>query len=185
MPNDNTAPVENTGGGFGNLQIQTFLNSIGKPAEEAVVQVIEPNSNAILEEVKTNAQGQIPPLTLPTPPLEYSMQDNQPRPFNQYNLTVTFPDYEKAVVQNVQLFPSCTSVQKVVLTPAFKEVLIPYPVLWGNYAPKIPEAEIKKLPFPDNFVVLPEPVVPSLIVVHNGRPDSRCIQRLYKECCQQ
>lgn len=173
MPNDNTAPVENMKGGFGKLQVEAFLNSIGKPAEEAVVQIIEPSSNAVLEEVKTDALGKIPALTLPTPPLEYSMENNLPRPFNQYNINVTFPNYQKAVIENVQLFPSCTAVQNVVLTPMFKEVLIPYPVLWGDYTPKIPEAEIKKLPFPNNFVVLPEPVIPGFIVVHNGRPENK------------
>jgi len=171
VQHDNTAPVENTQGGFGKLGGNIFLNGIGKPAPEALVQVIDPNSKAVLEEVKTNAEGQIPLLTLPTPPIEYSLQDNLPRPFNQYNLSVLFPDYQKAVIENIQLFPSCTALQNVVLTSAFNNVLIPYPTLWGTYTPKIPESLSKKLPFPDNFEVLPKPTVPGLIVVHSGRPE--------------
>lgn len=173
MDNQNTAPVENTTGGFGSLQVNAFLNSFGSPAPLATVRVTDPDTGRVLEEVKTDAQGKIPPLTLPTPPLDYSLQYDQPRPFNQYNLTVTFPDFQEASVQNVQLFPTAMAVQNVILKPAFENILIPYPVLWGDYPPKIPESEVKKLPFPGNMVVLPEPVVPSLIVVHAGVPDDK------------
>lgn len=171
MSNENTAPVENTSGGFGQLQVNVFLTDIGKPAEGALVRVTDPNSGQILEEVKTDAQGRIPLVTLSTPPLEYSLQYDLPRPFNQYNLSVTFSGYEDAAVENVQLFPSCISVQNVALTPSFAQIVIPYPTLWGDFPPKIPESEIKKLPFAGNMVVLPEPVVPGLIVVHAGVPD--------------
>ncbi len=41
----------------------------------------------------------------------------------------------------------------------------------GDYPPKIPEMEIKPVPIPSNQVVLPQPVVPSIIVVHGGRPE--------------
>lgn len=167
----NTAPVENTQGGLGQLQVNTFLNDIGKPAENAMVRVIDPNSGKVLEEVRTNALGKAPELTFVTPPLEYSMQSGLPRPFNQYNLTITFPDYQEAVIENVQMYPKSTAVQNVSLKPQIPEIVIPYPTLWGVFPPKIPEDAIKELPFPSNLVVLPEPVVPGLVVVHLGRPD--------------
>lgn len=170
MPN-NTQTVENTQGGFGKLEINAFLRNLGIPAEGARVRITDPNTNATLEEARTNAYGQIPPIELPTPPLEYSLNTDQPRPFNQYNVTVSIKDYQDAVINNVQVFPSCTALQNVTLTPVFSEIMIPYPVLWGDFPPKIPEAAIKQLPFETGFVVLPEPVVPSLIVVHNGRPE--------------
>lgn len=170
--NSNTAPVENTSGGTGNLQVNAFLNSVGKPAADALVKVIDPDSGRILEEVKTNAEGQIPPIPLETPPLEFSLQNDLPRPFNQYNLSITLPEFQEAVIQNVQLFPSSTAIQDVVLSPAFEGITIPYPVLWGDYPPKIPEEEEKTLPFPEDLVVLPEPVVPSIVVVHAGRPEN-------------
>lgn len=167
----NTQPVENTQGGFGTLQVNAFLNSIGKPAEEALVQVIDPNTEKVIEESKTNAEGELTSITLPTPPIEYSMKDNLPRPFNQYNVKVTYPDYQEASITNVQLYPNATALQNVVLTPSFAEIIIPYPVLWGTFPSKIPEMAIKPLPFPSNQVVLPEPVIPSLIVVHDGKPE--------------
>lgn len=171
MDNNNTAPVENTTGGLGQLQINTFLEGVARPAENAMVRVIDPDSGKILQEVHTDAQGKTPSMTFPTPPLENSMRSGLPRPFNQYNVTVAFPDYQDAIIQNVQMYPQCTAVQNVNLKPMFPEILIPYPVLWGDFPPKIPESEVKKLPFPNNLVVLPEPVVPGLVVVHAGVPN--------------
>lgn len=171
MP-DNTATVENSKGGFGVLEINTFLGNRSVPADGAQIRIIDPATNSILEEVRTNSQGQIPPVVLPAPPLEYSLSADQPRPFNQYDVAVSFPEYQSAVIKNVQVFPSCTALQNIALTPVFREVLIPFPVLWGDYPPKIPEAEIKDIPFAGNYVVLPEPIVPGVIVVHNGRPEN-------------
>lgn len=167
----NTAPVQNTQGGLGQLQINTFLGDIGRPAEDASIRVIDPDSGNTLEEVRTNTLGKAPELTFATPPLEFSMQFGRPRPFNQYNLIVSFPGYAEAVIENVQMYPQITAVQNVTLRPLFTGILIPYPTLWGDFPPKIPEDAIKELPFPSDLVVLPEPVVPELIVVHQGRPD--------------
>lgn len=171
MNGDNTAPVENTSGGFGLLQVNAFSERVGSPAEGALVRVTDPDTGAVLEETRTDMNGKISPITLSTPPLDYSLQPDQPRPFNQYNLTVTLPGFEEASIENVQLYPSCTALQEIVLKPLPSNILIPYPTLWGDFPPKIPEAEVKKLPFPQGLVVLPRPVVPGLVIVHAGKPD--------------
>ena len=162
---------ENYLGGTGLLRINTFLTNIGRPAPGATVTVLDPYDNSVIEETQTNEWGEIPPISLSTPPIEYSLEPDMPRPFNQYNIRVSSPDYEEASINNVQVFPEATAVQEIKLTPRFSDINIPYPVLYGDYPPKIPEAEIKKLPFPSNQVVLPQAVVPSLIVVHAGRPE--------------
>ncbi|MDO5559639.1 MAG: peptidoglycan-binding protein [Oscillospiraceae bacterium] len=171
MNGNNTAPVINTQGGSGKLQINVYIGNIGRPASGALVRVIDPDNNRVLEEQRTDTQGQIKAITLAAPPVENSMRPDLQRPFNQYNIQVTFPDFQQADINNVQLFPDSTSQQNVFLTPQFKQIIIPYPVLWGTYEAKIPETEIKTLPFPTGQVVLPEPVVPDLIVVHDGRPE--------------
>lgn len=159
-------------GGTGLLRINTFITNIGKPAEGATVSIFDPYDNTIIEEAKTNAWGEVPPIPLNAPPLEYSMEYDMPRPFNEYNVKVTMPDYNEVNINNVQIYPSTTAVQEVALTPNYQDVNIPYPVLFGDYPPKIPESEVKKLPFPSNQVVLPQPIVPSIIVVHAGGPDN-------------
>ncbi|WP_352399248.1 peptidoglycan-binding protein [Anaerotignum sp.] len=158
-------------GGTGLLEMNTYLTNIGRPAEGATVSIINPDNNEIIEEVKTDALGQIPPIPLAAPPIEYSMDDNMPRPFNQYNVKVTLEDYNDANINNVQIYPETTAVQQVSLTPKFEDINIPYPVLFGDFPPKIPESEVKRLPLPTGQVVLPQPVVPSIIIVHAGVPE--------------
>lgn len=158
-------------GGTGLLKVNAYLTDIGRPAEGATVSVINPDTNEVIEEVKTNSSGEMPPLTLSAPPMEYSMEYDMPRPFNQYNVRVTLPGYNDANVNNVQIYPSSLALLQIALTPSFESINIPYPVLFGDFPPKIPEAEVKELPFPTNQVVLPQPVIPSIIVVHDGVPD--------------
>lgn len=171
MNGENTTPVVNTEGGFGTLTVNVYLNNIARPAAGALVRVFNPDNNQLLEEVTTNPEGQVNDITLPTPPIEYSEQPDRPRPFNQYNVQVSYPEFQQVTINNVQLFPNSISIQNVLLVTATPEIIIPYPVLWGSYPPKIPEAEVKNVPLPTGQVVLPEPVVPSIIVVHDGRPE--------------
>jgi hypothetical protein len=98
------------------------------------------------------------------------MQPDSLRPFNEYDLLVLLPDYSTASIQNVQLYPNSTALQRVVLRPTSQQIFIPAPVLWGDYPPKIPEPEIKPMPTPTDFVVLPKPVIPEQVVVHAGVP---------------
>lgn len=168
MPNNTNG---NTTGGFGKLRVSAFINSIGRPAPGALVRITEPTSNKVIEETKTDESGQIPVITLPTPPLEYSMSSDFPRPFNQYNVSVLLQDYNRVTIDNVQIYPSTTAIQNAILIPSYTFIDIPYPVLWGDFPPKIPEAEVKEMPLPSGYVVLPKPVVPEVVVVHAGKPD--------------
>jgi hypothetical protein len=169
MPNG-TQVAPNMTGGLGNLQINVFLNNFVFPADGATVQISASGTDQVVEELKTNSLGQLSPITLPTPPLEFSMNPENPRPFNQYDISVRLQDYSTIRVQNVQVYPESTALQRVILRPISQSILIPYPTLWGDFPPKIPEAAVKKLPLPTGLVVLPKPVIPELIVVHAGVP---------------
>lgn len=165
--------IQNVSGDFGSLTTSVFLNSVGMPAPDALVRVYDPTSSLLIEETRTDASGQVPPITLPAPPIDYSMEPDEGRPFNLFNVSVFLPGFIEANVYNVQVYPDSTAIQQVILNPTYESVDIPYPVLWGDFPPKTPEAEVKKLPFPSNLVVLPEPVVPEYVVVHNGVPEDR------------
>ena len=139
---------------FGLLRVNTFLKNPAFPAGGAQI-VVSSTDGEVISELVTNAEGQLPPIRLPAPPLQFSQDSDMPRPFSQ-------------------VFPDSTAVQNISFTSPESNIDIPYPVLWGDYPDKIPESEIKRLPFPDNLVVLPEPVIPEFIVVHDGVPsDSR------------
>ncbi len=146
------------------------LNNIGRPAENAKVEIISPETDTVIQQSFTDIQGQLQPVVLSAPPIENSLSPDEPRPFNQYNMRVTLDGYQSAFIQNIQIYPDTTSIQNVALVQNFENINIPYPTLWGNFPPKIPEAEIKRLPFASNLVVLPETVVPEFIVVHAGVP---------------
>ena len=168
MPNG--TETQNLTGGFGNLQVNVFLNNLVFPAPGATVQIAAAGTEQVIEVLQTNSLGQLPLVTLPTPPLEYSLLPGGERPFNQYDLLVILEGYSNMLIQNVQVYPNSTALQRVVLQPLPQNILIPYPTLWGDFPPKIPEPAIKRLPVPTDFVVLPQPVVPELIVVHAGPP---------------
>ena len=171
MSNGNTLMDFNTSGGLGYLQVNTFFQGVGSPAQGATVRVFNSDTKSIVSESQTDAQGQVKNIALITPPIEYSLQYGLPRPFNQYDVQVIYQDYQSEYISNVQLFPEQTAIQNVLLLPSYNAIDIPYPTLWGTYPPKIPESEVKKLPLPTGQIVLPEPVVPSLITVHEGRPE--------------
>ena len=171
MSNGNTLMDFNTSGGLGYLQVNTFLQGVGSPMQGATVRVLNSDTKSIVSESQTDAQGQVKNIALITPPIEYSLQYGLPRPFNQYDVQVIYQDYQSAYISNIQLFPEQTAIQNVFLLPSYNDIDIPYPTLWGTYPPKIPESEVKKLPLPTGQIVLPEPVVPSLITVHEGRPE--------------
>ena len=171
MSNGNTLMDFNTSGGLGYLQVNTFFQGVGSPIQGATVRVFNSDTKSIVSESQTDAQGQVKNIALITPPIEYSLQYGLPRPFNQYDVQVIYQDYQSAYISNVQLFPEQTAIQNVLLLPSYNAIDIPYPTLWGTYPPKIPESEVKRLPLPTGQVVLPEPVVPSLITVHEGRPE--------------
>ena len=158
---------------FGLLKINVFLQGIGFPAENVEVTVSDSESGDVLARMMTNGEGQLPPLRLGAPPFSYAQSSTRPRPFSQYDVSAVLPGYDTALIRNVQVYADVTAVQNILLQPLYDAVFIPYPTLWGSFPEKIPEAEIKRLPFPSGLAVLPEPVIPELIVVHDGVPQDR------------
>lgn len=62
--------------------------------------------------------------------------------------------------------------QRQLFVPEPTTINIKENTLWGDFPPKIPEAEVKPLPEASGFVVLDEVVIPEFIVVHSGGPNS-------------
>ena len=127
-------------------------------------------------ELYTDDTGSTDTIELDAPPIENS---NQPGtiPYSFAEVIVEREGFLPVAVNGVQIYPSRIALQNVNLpeTRGYyrqEEVIDIQPNrLVGNFPPKIPEAEEKELPPPKGTVVLPEPVVPEYIVVHNGRPN--------------
>lgn len=154
----------------GVLQVNVFVGNVARPAAGARVSILDSENERVLEELETDESGALPPLRLPAPPIGFSENPELPRPFSQYDLHVRRRGDAAATVQHVQIYPERTALQRVFLAEEPMEVLIPYPTLWGDFPPKIPEEAVKPLPFPSDLVVLPKPVIPEYVVVHAGTP---------------
>mgnify|MGYP003303075746 CR=1 FL=1 len=154
------------------------LSSLGQfPIADASVSISAGNTPAnIFMQLSTDISGLTETVELPAPSLAYSMQpENTVKPYAEYTITVSAPGYEPVEVTGSELFADTTSMQTIRMNPlettedAEKFVTIPAHTLWGNYPPKIPEAEIK--PIPDTGeIVLSRVVVPEYIIVHDGVP---------------
>ena len=131
----------------------------------------------VLERLTTDESGQTRPVELPAPDPAYSMTPDQPRPYTDYNIEITAPGYEPVRIVGSELLPNEISLQNVSMTPLElaggkeeEDISIPDHTLYGEYPPKIPEAEIKNDP-ESGEIILSRVVIPEYIIVHDGLPD--------------
>lgn len=163
--------------GEGRLQIGAFAVDEGMPASNATIQVMNhDDSNTILEELITDSSGQTAEINLACPPIEFSLEPDRPKPFTEYDLRITLEGYEPVIIDGAQIFANTTAIQNINLRPIQDAVgeeqflYIDAPTLWGDFPPKIPEEDVKELPPSTGFVVLPAPVIPEYVIVHDGVP---------------
>lgn len=160
----------------GTIKIQV-TSSVGLiPVQDARITISytgEPGST--LEQVSTNAEGQSETLTLAAPPLEYSMEPEQMnQPYAEYTVQVEAEGYRPVSIEGVDVFSGELSLQNVRMEPLEvseegKNIVIPANTLFGNFPPKIAEAEIKPMD-ESGEIVLSRVVVPEYVVVHDGTP---------------
>lgn len=128
-----------------------------------------------LEQLNTNAEGQTETVELAAPPLEYSMEPEQPsQPYAEYTVEVEAEGYRPVNIEGVDVFSGELSLQNVRMEPLevseeLKNIVIPANTLFGNFPPKIAEAEIKPVD-ESGEIVLSRVVVPEYVVVHDGTP---------------
>lgn len=161
----------------GNLQI--FVTEGESPVPGAQVRISDPQTGKVLEEAVTDESGQTPFVELPAPPMEWSVVEGEAaqRPYAVYNVTVSAGGWQTLHIGGVELLPAGRAIQRAELLRAapggfnVRNVLLPPHALWGEPSAREPEEEVKPLPEPEGLVVLPEPVIPEFIVVHDGRPE--------------
>lgn len=158
----------------GRLRVQVTSASGAVPIPDADVAIYytgEPGRQ--LEDVKTDSSGQTEDISLAAPPLEYSMEPGEEQPYSEYTLSVTAPGYEPVEIVGTEILPETTAIQEVRMVPQkqeeYERFVIPAHTLFGNYPPKIAEAEIKPVN-ETGEIVLSRVVVPEYIIVHDGAP---------------
>ena len=170
---------------LGELAVNVNTMVTNFPVDSATVRITEPGTQRVIEELKTDSSGLAPIVTLPCPPLEFSLEPMGPKPYAEYDVQVEAPDFEGVVINGVQILPDVTAMQGVSVTPRVESqapvavIDILQHTLWGIFPPKIPEASVKPLPQRQGYVVLPEPVIPEYVVVHLGRPADASAQNVW------
>lgn len=160
----------------GTMKVQV-TSAIGLvPVEHAKIRISytgDPEST--IEQIDTNAEGQSEVLELAAPPLEYSMEPEQlTQPYAEYTVEVEAEGYRPVSIEGVDVFSGELSLQNVRMEPlevseTDKNIVIPANTLFGNFPPKIAEAEIKPMD-ESGEIVLSRVVVPEYVVVHDGTP---------------
>ena len=159
----------------GRLQIHVTSALGATPISGAKVAIYytgEPDHE--LEEVTTDTSGQTQTLELSAPPLEYSVEPSEQQPYSEYTIEVTAPGYEPVEVAGAEILPDVTALQDIQMLPVqegqeYERFVIPAHTLFGNYPPKIAEAEIKPVN-ETGEIVLSRVVVPEYVIVHDGVP---------------
>lgn len=129
----------------------------------------------IVQTLTTDSSGETETIELPAPPFSYSQEPNMPQPYSEYTIEVTAPGYEPVTISGTEILPDVIALQPVRMIPEEiaenpeEDIVIPDHTLWGNYPPKIPEAEIKPVN-ETGEIVLSRVVIPEYIVVHDGVP---------------
>ncbi len=166
---------------MGRLKINVYQSGRGNPLAFTGVQVIS-KAGDVVAEAETDTSGQTDILNLSAPPQEYSLAEDMPQPYSEYTVNVLHDKAVTASVAGVQIFPNTTAEQDIIIAPqraAPENIVIPPPVLYGQYPPKIPEDDVKPLPRSKGFVVLPDPIVPEFVIVHAGNPDDKSAQNYW------
>lgn len=169
----------------GLLQINVVSIENNFPIQDASVRIsYKGMPESTIEEVTTDSSGQTGKISLDAPPLEYSLTPGDEQPYSEYNLKVTAPGYKPLMISGTEILPDATAIQPVELEPESdprqeeNPIVIPDHTLYGNYPPKIAEAEIKPVG-ESGEIVLSRVVVPQTIVVHDGAPTDSTAKNYY------
>lgn len=103
----------------GTLTVRTYTSSAQLPIEGAVVTVTQPTDNGtrLLASRITDRSGTIEPISIAAPDRSLSLSAGAGEPFTQVDITVDFPDYERILVENAQIFSGVVTQQELELIP--------------------------------------------------------------------
>lgn len=156
-----------------------------RPVINATINIsLQESPQTIIEQVKTDESGLTENVYLPAPPFSYSMEPGDEQPYTEYEAVVSAPGYETAVVEGIEVLPDRLATQTIKLNTVQNEGVVPYDIvipdhtLYGDYPPKIPEAEIKPMD-ESGEIVLSRVVIPEYIVVHDGVPNDNTARNYY------
>lgn len=159
----------------GALRVNVESVQRNQPVGNAVVDIsYTGDPGTVLEELTTDSAGRTETVRLAAPPREYSMQPGEQQPYSEYTLRVSAKGFEPVTVSGAEILAGELALQTVHMRPLQPDeepdtVVVPAHTLYGNYPPKIAEAEVKPVNQPGE-IVLSRVVIPEFVVVHDGPP---------------
>ena len=161
----------------GTLQINVTSSVNAFPVERAEISISYTGvPESTLEKIQTDSSGQTETIELAAPPEEWSLNIEEDRqPYSEYTLSIKAPGFEPVNVVGTEILANVKAIQNIQMKPADvsgeedQVFVIPAHTLYGDYPPKIAEAEIKPVT-ETGEIVLSRVVVPEYIVVHDGSP---------------
>ena len=169
--------------GFLQVNVVNIQNNF--PIKNATISIsTKGEPDRVMEEVSTNSSGQTEQLSLPAPPVEYSLNPGIIQPYSEYDLIVRAEGFEPLAISGTEILADSNAIQPAAMTPLAQEqppedpVVIPDHTLYGNYPPKIAEDEVKPVN-ESGEIVLSRVVIPQTIVVHDGVPTDSTAKNYY------
>ena len=103
----------------GFLRVRVYTSGAQLPVEDATVTVTQPGTSGsrLLATRITDESGLIPVLPIPAPLESESQSPGTPSPYTTVDVTVDHPEYERVLIENVQIFSGILSEQNVPLIP--------------------------------------------------------------------
>ena len=160
----------------GTLQINVTSSVNAFPVERAEISISYTGvPESTLEKIQTDSSGQTETIELAAPPEEWSLDIEEDRqPYSEYTLSIKAPGFEPVNIAGTEILANVKAIQNIQMKPDVsgeedQVFVIPAHTLYGDYPPKIAEAEIKPVT-ETGEIVLSRVVVPEYIVVHDGSP---------------
>ena len=161
----------------GTLQINVTSSVNAFPVERAEISISYTGvPESTLEKIQTDSSGQTETIELAAPQEEWSLDIEEDRqPYSEYTLSIKAPGFEPVNIAGTEILANVKAIQNIQMKPADQSgeenqvFVIPAHTLYGDYPPKIAEAEIKPV-METGEIVLSRVVVPEYIVVHDGSP---------------
>jgi hypothetical protein len=98
--------------------IRTYTSDAFIPIEGATVVILQQETPKLLGLRVTNSSGETEPLVIQTPDEALSQApETVIRPWTGIRVLVEHPEFEKAILDGIQVFPGITTVQSVKLIP--------------------------------------------------------------------
>ena len=170
----------------GYLQVDVVSDVNNFPVQDAEITISSVDTpETVIRRLMTNSSGQTENVVLEAPPKALSLRPGDVRPYSEYQVAVSAPGYEPAVITGTGILADTTAIQNVRLHPLAgydgeekERITIPEHTLYGEYPPKIAESEIKPTT-ESGEIVLSRVVVPQTIVVHDGLPSNASAKNYY------